>query len=107
MTTPLGARLVAFSDLAVCDTKYEHEVRLVTDGTTAYAYAVHHGATDCPLVTRDGATMTVQCGQNTGPGEDGEPCHGEATFRLDTEGAWTADPEALDLLAKYGERVES
>lgn len=104
--TTLGARLVAFTDVAVCDRYPGHEVTIVSDGTTAYAWGQ---TTDAGTVLRDGVTLTAACRQPSGPrfmGEDADPCEGEVTWRLDAEGTWTGDAEVLETLAAYGQAVE-
>lgn len=98
--TPVSLPLVVFRDVAYCDTRHEHEITLISDGTAAYA---HGDLTDCGPVLRDTVTLSVTCGQ---PGRDDEPCDGRVEFNLDTEGTWTADPEARQLLAEYGQAVE-
>lgn len=97
---PVLLPLVVFRDVAYCDTRHEHEITLISDGVTVYA---HGDGTDCGPALRYDATLTVTCGQ---PGRDDEPCDGQAEFNLDTEGTWTADPEARKLLAEYGQEVE-
>lgn len=109
--TSLGAPLAVFSGTTICDTKHEHEARLITDGFRAYAYGLEVGATDSgsPVLRWDTGAYTASCGQ---PGrgsypdyDDGDPCEG--TLRWEpTDGDWTADDEALALLNLYGATVE-
>jgi hypothetical protein len=99
----LGSPLVVFSDLALCD-GHHHEVRLITDGTHAYAYDLAGGHTQ-PLISRDGASPTVTVSCRVLDTLTDEECHGEATFRL-TDDQWTTDPEALDNLSTYGQAMD-
>jgi hypothetical protein len=96
--TPLP--LAVFRDVSYCDTRHEHEITLISDGRTAYA---HGDATDCGTVSRDTVTLSVTCGQ---PGRDDEACDGQVEFSIDTEGTWTADPDARRLLAQHGTEVD-
>lgn len=95
----MTTRLAVFHATGYCDIKHEHEVTLITDGHIAYADT---GLFDATGVTRDGVELTVYCGH---PDRHDEPCHGQVTFRLDTDG-WTADPTHLKTLDLYGEKVD-
>lgn len=99
----LGAGLVAFRDIALCD-RADHQVALVTDGRTAYAYGTGTQGADTGPVLRSSVILTTRCAQPTGP--DGDPCDGLVTWALDTEGCWGGDGDALTLLAAHGQPVE-
>lgn len=96
--------LAVFSDVTHCDGPRGHELRIISDGTTAYAYGTEHGAVDCDPVSRDGVTLIVDCGQPDR--RDDTPCVGRAWFSIDTAGTWTADPTARRLLTQYGQQVQ-
>lgn len=99
----LGARLVAFRDVALCD-RADHEVAIVTDGHTAYAWGIGTQSTDAGTVVRVSVALSARCQQPTG--HDGEPCDGLVTWTLDTAGCWGADADALATLAAFGQAVE-
>lgn len=108
MTAP-GKPLVVFSDLGLC-TGREHEVRLITDGITAYAYALgdtldSYGLADLPLIRRDGASPAVTVSCRVPDHLTDEECDGEVEFRL-TDDQWTTDPEALALLTDHGNEMD-
>lgn len=104
MNTTLGARLVAFRDVALCD-HLAHEVAIVTDGQTAYTYGISPtDGTDAGQASRSGVILTAACQQPTG--RDGDPCDGQVTWALDTDGCWGADADALTLLAAHGQAVD-
>lgn len=86
--------------VANCNAKYEHEVRIITDGTRAYAYGAE---TDSATGHRpDGTVITLTCGQ---PLHDDVPCAGEVTIDL-AEDTWTADPTDRRYLNDYGTAVD-
>lgn len=102
--TALGAPLVVYSAIAICDNRHDHEARLITDGHRAYAYGIEPGATDAAPVARwDTGAYEATCRQPTP--HDGDPCDGALTWEP-TEGDWNADAESLDLLARYGQPVQ-
>ena len=90
-----------FSLIGYCDTRWEHEHRLITDGETAYAYAA--SGTDTDAVFRDGDLVSIDC-QAPNP-RSGEPCDGRIEWRLDEEEP-AADADAVNLLTRYGTQVE-
>jgi len=105
MTEPpaaLGDPLVVFTDTATCDGR-QHEVHLITDGTTAYAYAA---GVDLALIRRepDNTRVVVSCRV---PDAGDEECYGEAVFNLDTP-CWShaGDGLAATLLARLGEVMD-
>lgn len=118
MTT---AGLVVVYDALVTCTRCGVSVRLVTDGARAYAA----GTNDAGAIERDGAAVVVTCGElvaTCGLGScvfahHNEPCGEPLTFPLGDDGrqvdapvwgGWTSagdDPEAVELLARYGEVV--
>lgn len=72
----------------------DHEIRLITDGRSAYAAGP---TTSCPDAYRDARLVFVDCGQ---PGADDEPCPGQVVADLADPDLWsTADYEELRLLA--------
>lgn len=102
--TALGTGLVAFRDIALCD-RLDHEVAVVTDGQRAYTYGISEtDGTNAGTVCRSGVILTAACQQPTG--RDGDPCDGQVTWALDTDGGWGADGDALALLARFGQAVE-
>lgn len=112
MTTTLGAGLVAFRDVALCDRR-SHEVAIVTDGRTAYAYPIDSRSPvyEDTAVARVGVTLTAACplaGGSASYGDsDPDQCDGTLTWRLDADHGWGADGDALALLARFGQVVES
>lgn len=109
--TALGAPLAVYRDTVICD-RGQHEVTIITDGTRAYTETgTGRAAVESGTVARDGVRLTATCGYPTrghwltGPMEP-EPCEGQAVWRLDAPGAWTADPDALSTLADYGTEVD-
>jgi hypothetical protein len=98
---PAPAPLAVFQDVAYCDTRYEHEITMVSDGRTAYAAG---DTTGCGPANRYDTTLVVTCNQ---PHQEAGPCDGRVEFNLDTAGTWTADPVARRLLAEHGEAVEA
>jgi len=100
----LGSGLVAFRDIALCD-RMDHEVALVTDGQRAYTYGLSPtDGTEAGQIVRSSVIMVAACQQPTG--RHGDPCDGQVTWALDTEGCWGADGDALALLARFGRAVE-
>lgn len=118
-----GTLLLVFDALAECPS-CATMLRLVTDGARAYAA----GTTDALGVERDGAAMVVTCGELVATcglfhgtacrfDHHNERCAEAVTVLLGddgrqvdspTWGGWTAadtNPEAVDLLARYGELV--
>lgn len=104
--TALGQPLTAYVALGYCDRQMEHEIRLVTDGQTGYAYGTCHGSTETRIVGRDAAVIVVACEQWL---NDADQCEGEAVFTL-ASNDWVTDPEelaeALDLITRYGVRID-
>lgn len=101
---PLGSGLVAFRDVALCD-RMHHEVAIVTDGQRAYTYGIDpHRGRNAGTVLRSSVILTAACQQDD---RDGDPCDGQVTWALDTDGCWGADGDALALLARFGRGVES
>ena len=100
--------------IAYCDTKHEHEGRLLTDGSVAYAYGPHTDVTGVYLAHALTATWTpvggmilaASCGQPL-PGTD-EPCQGDLCWtieRTDWNGpAVTAADRAL--LVRHNAGIE-
>lgn len=99
-TTPLAV----FSAVAYCDTKHEHEHRMIATGTRAYAYTTAPHSTDTDAVLREDTRLSVPCAAIL---PSGDRCHGMVEWHLDEDGTWTADAEACRLLAEYGQDVES
>ena len=95
--------LAVFSAVAYCDTKYEHEHRMISTGTRAYAYHTAYEARDAEAVLREGTRLSTPCLADT-PSE--ERCHGMVEWHLDEDGTWTSDADACRLLAEYGADVE-
>lgn len=91
--------LAPIADTLVCDTKHEHEIHVVTDGRTAYAWSP--GGTDSPHIERTGGRLRVECGQ---PLASDEACTGEVVFDL-TEGR-VATVEQVGWLREYGAPIE-
>lgn len=92
MTAPVT--LAVFSDIGICDTKHEHPVVLITDGTRAHCEGL--GVT-VDAVSRDGVKITACCPLDW--------CYGMVEFDLSEPGTWTADPADLSMLAKYGDTL--
>lgn len=86
-----------------CDAKYEHEHRLITDGTRAYVHTTDYHARDAEAVFLDGDLVSIDCLGDT-VGE--ERCHGRLEWVLEDE-VWTADADARALLEEYGVEMES
>lgn len=112
-TAPLPQPLTAMSDVELCD-RHQHEVAIVTDGQRAYVYPLD-GANVMgdTIVARTGVTLTASCPVAMAPhcygsAADFDPvqCDGQVTWRIDTEGTWGADADALRLLVAYGTGVE-
>lgn len=97
MSTP--APLVVYRDTVICDGPRPHEVTLVTDCARGYAFG---NDTDAEILERDGTEIIVRCEQ-TAPHR--EVCDGHARFNLDTEGTWTADPDARGLVVDHGREM--
>jgi hypothetical protein len=97
------ANLVVFRSTALCDGSCGGEATLVTDGRTAYAYTSANR--DIEMVLRDAEVLTSSGCPNAGRGPDPE-CHGEYHWALDVPGTWTADADAIKLLATCGSDVE-
>lgn len=91
-----------FADVGHCDSRHEHEIRLYTDGVTAYAWSP--GGTGDLLIRCDDSTVTVACGVVDQVSD--EACTGHVAFALDSP-RWTLDADVVEALAKYGERLES
>lgn len=102
--TALGTPLAVVTDTALCD-RHSHEVVVVTDGQRAYVYPLddHAEVTGDTTVARVGVTLTAACPL---PLAHDERCDGTLTWRLDADGAWGADADALRLLTAYGTAVE-
>jgi hypothetical protein len=100
---PLGAGLVAFRDVALCD-RLDHEVAIVTDGQRAYTYGISPTrGRDAGQVSRSSVILSARCLQDD---THGDPCDGHVTWALDTNGCWGADGDAMTLLARHGQAVE-
>jgi hypothetical protein len=101
--TALGSGLVAFRAVALCD-RMDHEVAIVTDGQRAYTYGIDPTrGRNAGTVLRSNVLLTARCQQDD---RHGDPCDGEVTWALDTDGAWGADGDALAVLARFGQAVE-
>lgn len=99
----LGSGLVAFRDVALCD-RMDHEVAIVTDGQKAYTYGLSETrGRNAGIVCRSNVVLTAACLQDD---RHGDPCDGQVTWALDTDGCWGADGDALALLARFGKPVE-
>lgn len=99
--TPTGRPLAVFSVVGYCDAAPEHEHRVISDGTRAYAYsATGEGEA---TVNRDGVLLSIACTQQ----HRHEPCYGRLEWRLDEPGTWSSDADAITLLEAYGTPVES
>lgn len=100
----LGQQLVVMRETALCDRR-QHEVHLVTDGATAYAWG---DATDVDAVVRESAhRYEATCGQ-PGPGfrgEEGDPCEGRLEWDTSSDTCWTSDPDTVALL-RFGNQLE-
>lgn len=95
-----GTVLVLVDTPAYCDTKHEHEVRVITDGTRCYAPG---HTTDAGTAWRTGTEVSLTCGQ---PTDDG-PCDGTVTVNLTTEGIWQPTTTgAVDLLLTHGTEID-
>lgn len=99
--------------VAYCDSKYEHEVRVITEGETAYAYGTGPAGVDVPAVSglaptatevpTGGAVLEAACPQTVG----GEPCTGHVRWVLTADDYAAPMPEGFRrLLAAYGARIE-
>jgi hypothetical protein len=97
MNQPVTFPLIVWVDTAVCPG--DHQLVLVTDGVTAYAYG---NLTDSTEPSRDGMTVTVRCSQPWGP--DSEPCDHRVDFDLTAERWITRYGDRHDL-ARYGTRL--
>lgn len=103
---PLGSGIVAFRDVALCD-RMDHEVVIVTDGQRAYTYGLDdRNGTNAGTVCRSSVILTAACQQPMGARETSDPCDGQVTWALDTEGCWGGDGDAITLLARFGQPVE-
>lgn len=102
-TPTLGKPLAVYSDVAVCDARWPHEVTIVTDGTKAYAFGK---VTDAGPVGRVKTTITATCKQPPGYDLNASPCDGTVTWDFAAEGCWTADPEAINTLTEFGEEMD-
>lgn len=96
-------RLVVFTDTMICDGPGAHSIILWTDGIDAYAH-VHPTLDACPLISRDTTQVEVTCGYLRDD-ETGETCGHHARFDLSDE-CWTANPDALRVLADNGTVIE-
>jgi hypothetical protein len=100
---PLGSGIVAFRDVALCD-RFDHEVAIVTDGQRAYTYGISPTrGRNAGRVLRSSVILVATCQQDDA---HGDPCDGQVTWALDTDGCWGADGDALALLARFGQPVE-
>lgn len=104
-----GTPLAVVTDVALCDRR-EHELAIVTDGQRAYVYPIDSRSPvhEDTIVQRTGVTLTARCPLAGGPSHDADPdqCDGTLTWRMDAEGVWGADADALRLLTAYGFGVE-
>lgn len=98
--TALGTPLACITDTSLCDRRH-HEVVIVTDGQRAYVYPLDNQVQVAgdTTVARVGVTLTADCPDAT--------CDGQVAWRMDTEGTWGADADALRLLTAYGTGVEA
>lgn len=105
MVTQLGTALVAFRSVALCD-RHDHELAIVTDGSRAYVYPLddHAMVAGSTAVARVGVTLTAACSLDVAYDDR---CDGELSWRLDTDGDWGADGDAIALLTAFGKPVQS
>ena len=98
--------------LAYCDSKHDHEVRLITTGETAYGYTTAVGedlsavwldaaptATETP---RNGAILAAYCPATV----RGEACQGYLRWVIQEDDWQTATPEQREDLRRHGAPVE-
>lgn len=103
--------LAIVTDVALCDRR-SHELAIITDGQRAYVYPVDSRSPvhEDTIVNRTGVTLTARCplaGGSASYGDsDPDQCDGTLTWRMDAEGVWGVDADALRLLTAYGFGVE-
>lgn len=100
MTQQLGDRLVVVDVTATCDTRHEHQSRIITDGHTAYAAGIGPIGVDHGPGWRESDTVFFTCQQ---PDRYDEPCGG--TIEVPLTG-WTGDVQAIEVLTAYGQEVD-
>ncbi len=101
--TALGTILAVCVVETQCDTKHEHPVKVLSDGSRVYAAGIGSGSQDTDTASRSGTFLSIACPQ---PVEGKFPCHGQVVLDLASD-IWTANPEDVSDLERFGGRVDS